>query len=71
MVNKVNKVVTIAIKEVAKEKFVYLKSTYNAAKDNPRVDPNRLKSVRAEIDVTAGIWNHDKALFDTGMRNYS
>ena len=70
MVNKVNKAMTKAIKEAAKEKFVYLKGMYNAHKDNPQVHPNSLKSVRAEIDITAGIWNHDKALFDKGMRNY-
>ena len=70
MVNKVNKVMTKAIKEVAKEKFVYIKSIYNTHKDNPQVHPNSLKSVRAEIDIAAGIWNHDKALFDKGMRNY-
>ena len=70
MVSKVNKAMTKAIKEAAKEKFVYLKGMYNAHKDNPQVHPNSLKSVRAEIDITAGIWNHHKALFDKGMRNY-
>ena len=70
MVNKVNKVVTKAIKAVANEKFVYLKSIYNAAKDNPRVDPDSLQSVRAEIDIAAGVWDHDQALFEKGMRNY-
>ena len=66
----VNKALAKAIKAGAKEKFIYLKSTYNELKDNPQVHPDSLKSVRAEIDITAGIWNHDKALFDKGMRNY-
>ena len=66
----VNKALAKAIKEIAKEKFIYLKSTYNELKDDPRVDPNSLNCYRAEIDITAGICNHDKALFDKGMRNY-
>ena len=67
---KANEAMTKAIKNGAKEKFVYLKSMYNTYKDNPQVHPNSLKCIRAEIDITAGIWNHDKALFDKGMRNY-
>ena len=66
----VNKALAKAIKAGAKEKFIYLKSTYNELKDNPQIDPNSLKSLRAQIDITAGIWNHDKALFDKGMWNY-
>ena len=67
----VNKAVAKAIKAVAQEKFICLKCIYNAAKDNPRVDSDSLKSDHAEIDITANIWNHDKALFDKGMRNYT
>ena len=66
----VNKALAEAIKADVKDQFIYLKSTYNELKDNPQIDPNSLKSLRAQIDITAGICNHDKALFDKGMRNY-
>ena len=67
----VNKALAKAIKAGAKEKFIYLKGLYNEFNDiHMNVHPETLKSVRAEIDITAGIFNHDKALFDKGMRNY-
>ena len=52
----VKKALAKAIKAGAKEKFVYLKSIYNELKDT-NIHPENLKSIRAEIDITAGIFN--------------
>ena len=68
MVNKALEKATIV---GAKEKVIYLKGIYNELNDiHMNVHPGTLKSVCAEIDITAGIFNHDKALFDKGIRNY-
>ena len=50
----------------AKARLINLKAHYAAS---PKINQSR-DMMRADIDITAGIYNHDRALFDKGMRKF-